>query len=59
MTARPWIDRVRIPDGRTGIVIRHLWSLHGTDGCTARIYPASSLEGEPCPCEYSGPGVRA
>jgi hypothetical protein len=22
MTARPWIDRVRIPDGRTGIVIR-------------------------------------
>ena len=29
----------------------HLMSLHGPDGCTAKVYPAHSLTGEPCPCE--------
>jgi hypothetical protein len=30
----------------------HLWSLHGPDGCTAKVYPSRSLQGEPCPCEH-------
>lgn len=29
----------------------HLRSLHGPGGCTAKVYPAHSLTGEPCPCE--------
>jgi len=33
----------------------HLWSKHGPDGCTAKVYPAHSLEGEPCPCEHTRP----
>lgn len=33
----------------------HLWSKHGPDGCTAKVYPAHSLEGEPCPCEQTRP----
>jgi hypothetical protein len=33
----------------------HLWEKHGPDGCKARIYPAWSLTGEPCPCEHGRP----
>lgn len=29
----------------------HLWSLHGPDGCTGKVFPAHSLTGEPCPCK--------
>ena len=29
----------------------HLISLHGPNGCAGKVYPAHSLEGEPCPCE--------
>lgn len=28
----------------------HLMSLHGPDGCTAKVFPSHSLTGEPCPC---------
>jgi hypothetical protein len=30
----------------------HLMSLHGPGGCSAKVYPAHSLTGEPCPCEH-------
>lgn len=33
----------------------HLWRLHGPRGCSAKVYPAHSLTGEPCPCEQSAP----
>lgn len=33
----------------------HLWSKHGPGGCLALVYPAHSLNGEPCPCEHTGP----
>lgn len=31
----------------------HQWSLHGPGGCTAKVYPAHSLTGEPCPCKHA------
>jgi hypothetical protein len=34
----------------------HLWSKHGPDGCTGKVFPAHSLTGEPCPCEHAGKG---
>jgi len=48
----------------------HLWSKHGPDGCTAKIFPKSqwpggprrsshSLTGEPCPCGHTGPEAVA
>jgi hypothetical protein len=29
----------------------HLWTLHRKGWCGGKIYPAHSLDGEPCPCE--------
>jgi len=31
----------------------HMWSLHAAGGCTAKVYPAHSLTGKPCPCEHA------
>ncbi len=31
----------------------HMWSLHTAGGCTAKVYPAHSLTGKPCPCEHA------
>jgi hypothetical protein len=35
----------------------HLWSVHGPDGCTGKVYPSYSLTGEPCTCEHTGAAV--
>lgn len=37
----------------------HLWTLHNAEGCTAKVYPSHSLQGEPCPCEHSAPAKAA
>jgi len=37
----------------------HLRSLHGPGGCTAKVFPAHSLTGEPCPCEHPMETVTA
>lgn len=34
----------------------HLWTLHGPDGCTGKVFPAHSLTGEPCPCKRTEDG---
>lgn len=36
----------------------HLWTLHDADGCDAKVYPAHSLNGEPCPCEHTPPAAE-
>lgn len=32
----------------------HLWELHHAGVCAAKVYPAGSLAGEPCPCKKVG-----
>jgi hypothetical protein len=44
--------------GQSCPVCGHLWTLHGPDGCGAKVYPAHSLDGEPCPCEDAAPATE-
>jgi hypothetical protein len=50
-----------LPDGQAELDARldcvacwHLWTLHSDDGCTAKVFPAGSIDGVRCPCEHAG-----